>query len=155
MYASTDEPFRCFLESPDNRLLQRLSKVSPPLFKIEPVHSYRDFGYTTRYEGPYDFHTEEELPALLAKIKTISTSAGPVTKPNDLPEDAAGGLHHAIQLSWGSPVRLCTLIADMPCHGREYHSLNDNYPDGCPSGKDPSKLLDELQVRPEVEVCSF
>lgn len=64
----------------------------------------------------------------------------------DVPEDVAGGLQHATQLSWKSPIRLCMLIADAPCHGSMYHSCRDNYPTGCPKGLDPSKLLYTLQV---------
>ena len=66
----------------------------------------------------------------------------------DFPEDVAGGLHLATGLDWRSSIRLCILIADAPCHGREYHGgIGDNYPGGCPKGKDPTKLLYQLQVR--------
>ena len=65
----------------------------------------------------------------------------------DVPEDIAGGLKHATELSWRSPVRLCILIGDAPCHGSQYHSFRDNYPGGCPKGLDPSELLYTLMVR--------
>lgn len=64
-----------------------------------------------------------------------------------MPEDVAGGLKRAIDLSWRSPVRLCILIADAPCHGSIYHTSRDNYPNGCPKNLDPAKLLYSLQVR--------
>lgn len=63
-----------------------------------------------------------------------------------MPEDVAGGLKRAIELSWKSPIRLCILIADAPCHGSIYHGCRDNYPSGCPKQLDPSKLLYTLQV---------
>ena len=67
---------------------------------------------------------------------------------DDFAEDIAGGLHLATELDWRSNVRLSILIADAPCHGREYNSvIRDNYPQGCPKGRDPSKLVYQLQVR--------
>ena len=65
----------------------------------------------------------------------------------DFPEDIAGGLKLATELSWRSSIRLCILIADAPCHGSMYHSgIGDNYPSGCPKGHNPSKLIYNLQV---------
>lgn len=37
---------------------------------------YRDFGDRKRYEGPYDFHTEDELPDLMEKLKDIRADGG-------------------------------------------------------------------------------
>eukprot|EP00752_Nemacystus_decipiens_P005758 g5207.t1 len=101
---------------------------------------YRDFGDKVQYEGPYDFHTEADMPKLLSKLKHIRAKGG-----HDVPEDVAGGLKRAIEVSWKSPIRLCILIADAPCHGSIYHNYRDNYPAGCPKKLDPSKLLYTLQ----------
>lgn len=65
----------------------------------------------------------------------------------DSAEDIAGGLKLATELKWKGDIRLCILLADAPCHGIAYHTgVWDRYPDGCPEGKDPCKLLYELQV---------
>lgn len=45
------------------------------------VGSYRDYGgcgqvKSNQYEGPYDFHSEEELPELEAKLKKITAGGG-------------------------------------------------------------------------------
>ncbi|CAN0020887.1 unnamed protein product [Scytosiphon promiscuus] len=102
---------------------------------------YRDFGDKRQYEGPIDFHKEDELPKLLAKLKKIKAYGG-----NDIPEDLAGGLHLATGLDWRGDTRLCILIADAPCHGSDYHrGIVDNYPKGCPKGRQPSRLLFTLQ----------
>ncbi|CAM9481056.1 unnamed protein product [Pylaiella littoralis] len=102
---------------------------------------YRDFGDRVQYER-FDFHTEEEVPKLLAKLQTIEAYGG-----QDVPEDVAGGLKLATGLKWRGEIRLCILIADAPPHGRVYHhrGMEDRYPNGCPRGHDPSKLLYELQ----------
>lgn len=66
---------------------------------------------------------------------------------DDFAEDVAGGLQLATKLDWKSNVRLCILIADAPCHGRKYNSvIRDNYPKGCPKGRNPDKLVYQLQV---------
>ncbi|CAN0134278.1 unnamed protein product, partial [Laminaria digitata] len=102
---------------------------------------YRDFGDKKRFEGPFDFCGEDGLPQLLAKLRKIRAYGG-----DDIPEDVAGGLKHATELSWKSPIRLCILIADAPCHGRMYHAgIRDRYPNGCPDELDPSKLMYTLQ----------
>ncbi|CBJ25694.1 ATP-binding region, ATPase-like [Ectocarpus siliculosus] len=101
---------------------------------------YRDFeGHDNQYEGPYDFHSEEQLPQLEAKLKKISAGGG-----CGYVADVAGGLKHATTLSWSSPVRLCILFADAPCHGKMYHDVPDQYPKGCPKGVDPSNMIYQL-----------
>ncbi|CAM9134455.1 unnamed protein product [Ectocarpus sp. 6 AP-2014] len=101
---------------------------------------YRDFGDSVRYEL-FDFHKEKELPELLAKLNKIKAYGG-----DDFPEDVAGGLKLATELDWRGTIRLCILIADAPCHGSIYHAgVGDRYPNGCPKGNDPSKLLYKLQ----------
>lgn len=59
--------------------------------------------------------------------------------------DVAGGLKHATELSWSSPVRLCILFADAPCHGRKYHNVHDAHPEGCPLKVDPTEMIYKLQ----------
>ncbi|CAM9133762.1 unnamed protein product [Ectocarpus sp. 6 AP-2014] len=101
---------------------------------------YRDFGDKVQYES-FDFHEEKELPKLLAALNKIMAYGG-----KDFPEDLAGGLKLATELDWRGNIRLCILLADAPCHGSIYHiGVGDRYPNGCPKGNDPSKLLYELQ----------
>ncbi|CAB1113047.1 unnamed protein product [Ectocarpus sp. CCAP 1310/34] len=101
---------------------------------------YRDFGDKVQYET-FDFHKEHDLPKLRAKLNKIKAYGGA-----DFPEDVAGGLKLATELDWRGTIRLCILLADAPCHGSMYHiGIGDRYPNGCPKGNDPSKLLYELQ----------
>ena len=41
-----------------------------------PIHRYRDFGDKKRFEGPFDFCREDELPGLLAKLRKIRAYGG-------------------------------------------------------------------------------
>ena len=81
---------------------------------------------------------QQEPPAYLTRVFQLSGS-GYVA-------DVAGGLKHATELSWRSPVRLCILFANAPCHGTIYHDFPDAYPKGCPAGVDPARMICNLQV---------
>jgi hypothetical protein len=63
----------------------------------------------------------------------------------DSAEDMVGGLLKARDLSWSAATRVLILIADAPCHGRQYHSLDDVFPTGDPSGITPESLLLEFK----------
>ena len=63
---------------------------------------------------------------------------------DDAAENMAGALNELGKLSWPketSPdiTRKVMIIADAPCHGRDYHGIevSDNFPGGCPFGFDP------------------
>ncbi len=47
-------------------------------------------------------------------------------------EDMAGGLNIAFNFEWSAKSRFAILIADVPCHGKKYHGLEDfdTFPDG-------------------------
>lgn len=47
--------------------------------------SYRDYdGWVKQYEGPYDFHSEEELPELEKKLRDIKAGGGTHCSPGGL-----------------------------------------------------------------------
>ena len=47
-------------------------------------------------------------------------------------EDMAGGLNFALNFDWTGKSRFAILIADVPCHGVQYHGIEnfDKYPEG-------------------------
>lgn len=52
----------------------------PHIYRFVGRHrrdSYRDYdGFVNQYEGPYDFHSEEELPELEKKLRDIKAGGG-------------------------------------------------------------------------------
>ena len=65
----------------------------------------------------------------------------------DVPEAVVDGLYAAAyNISWNANTeKMLYLIADAPAHGRKYHKLVDNYPDGCPCGKNEEEVLTFLR----------
>ena len=49
----------------------------------------------------------------------------------DCPEDVNGGFQKALfELEWQGQARMIVHIADAPCHGKEFHTTGDTYPNG-------------------------
>ena len=79
---------------------------------------YRDYFDAERFVL-VDFTTD--VGKFRADIAHVSAVGG-----GDIPEDMAGGLWQASQLSWRARTRSLIVIADAPCHGREYHSFDED-----------------------------
>lgn len=56
----------------------------------------------------------------------------------------AGAIKEAKKLTWKTPTKIAFIIADAPCHGKEFHTFRDSYPDGTP-GIDIIEELTRLQ----------
>lgn len=119
---------------------------SPPAPRFAPHNPCLFFSLHLELAARFcrSFYTRSRTH-LLTRWFTHSCALPP--SGQDIPEDVAGGLHLATGLDWRGDIRLCILIADAPCHGSAYHRwIADNYPKGCPKGRDPCKLLYTLQV---------
>lgn len=66
------------------------------------------------------------------------------TGGGDTPEDILGALLKVSEQGWSSSVRVLVHIADAPCHGKQYHSCDDSYPQGDPNGLTPEFVLGKL-----------
>jgi len=107
---------------------------------------YRDLEYKQRFDV-LDFVTSlHAFENFVSKIEAVTGEKGR-QGPRDTPEDMAGGIQIANnQLSWSQPTKIVFLIADSPCHGVEFHSLeDDNHPRGTP-GIDILKEVRALQT---------
>jgi len=105
----------------------------------------------------YRDHTDSEKLVLFPfdneaeKLKTFLTSVK-AFGGGDSPEDVAGGLNAALAFKWEAATKLIFLIADAPCHGKQWHSVDDSYPDGDPNGLDPEQLVFELRKK-EIDIA--
>ena len=68
---------------------------------------------------------------------------------DDIAEDIAGGFELCLKQSWKANAKIAFLITDSPCHGREYHELDeeqneDKYLDEKPNGKKMGDIISEF-----------
>jgi len=103
-----------------------------PIFRLAFV-GYRDFGDEKQLEVK---NFTEDSVAMQNFITGLEATGG-----NDTPEDVAGAFNEANKLSWKYDVRLVIHFGDAPCHGKRYHTCDDNYPDGDKFGRVPEELL--------------
>ena len=68
---------------------------------------------------------------------------------DDIAEDIAGAFELCLKQSWKANTKIAFLITDSPCHGREYHELDeeqneDKYLDEKPNGKKMGDIISEF-----------
>ena len=107
------------------------------IFDKELGDEYIDYDFTTNYEK------------LKNKIAEIEPDGG-----IDIPEDIPGAFQLAFEKigkTWKGNTKIAILITDSPCHGIEFHNLNQNneeqrdeYPNGDPEGRDIKKMIKDF-----------
>merc|ERR1712135_21145 len=71
------------------------------------------------------------------------TSSQRASGGGDTPEDVQGGLYQALQLNWlENSIKVAYFCADAPCHGKQYHTCADDFPEGSPFGE--THILENL-----------
>ena len=114
-------------------------KQDPPNLRVAFV-GYRDHCDGNDRLVSYDFFPVKEAGAIEAFKKFLDTVAA--KGGGDDPEDVTGGMNLALTgIRWKASTRLIVHFADAPCHGKMYHSVDDDYPAGCPNGLVPEDLL--------------
>ena len=104
------------------------------IFDKELGDEYLDYDFTLNYEK------------LNNKIEEIEPDGG-----IDIPEDIPGAFELAlakINKTWTGNNKFAILITDSPCHGVDFHNLNqkndeqkDEYPEGDPDGKNIREMI--------------
>ena len=91
---------------------------------------YRDFideKEVRKYDNIEFTENLEEFNNFLSKL---DCSGG-----GDEPEDVVGALQQGLNMIWESNAKYAVLVADAPCHGKNYHNITyDKFPNGDPSG---------------------
>lgn len=97
---------------------------------------YRDFGDSKQHEYVGLTENVEEVQTLLDSLQA--------TGGRYPPKDITGALEICAGLEWNSGSRFLIHITDAPCHGKSYHNLIDNYPEGDPNHRVPEELVRKL-----------
>ena len=91
---------------------------------------YRDYfdkDEIRKYDNQIFTENLEEFNLFLNKLDC--------TGGGDEPEDVVGALQQALNMNWESNAKYAILVADAPCHGKQYHNISyDKFPDGDPTG---------------------
>ena len=91
---------------------------------------YRDYfdkDEIRKYDNQIFTENLEEFNSFLNKLDC--------TGGGDEPEDVVGALQQALNMNWESNAKYAILVADAPCHGKQYHNISyDKFPDGDPTG---------------------
>ena len=104
---------------------------------------YKDFSDLELGDEYTDIDFTSDIDELYNKIKDIEADGG-----DDIPEDVAGAFQLALKKNWGIGSKLAFLITDSPCHGTEYHDLdqkNKNYIDKFPEEDYKSDKTDMIE----------
>ena len=91
---------------------------------------FRDFVDGNKIFSVHDFTSD--IGAIKSFISNQQAIGG-----GDEPEDVVGAMQQVLRLSWyPESVRLVTIIADAPTHGKKYYTREiwDDYPEGSPAG---------------------
>ena len=83
---------------------------------------YRDYFYPAdqRYSVVPFTEDEGQFELVVRGVQAL------YCKGNDEPEDMLGGLDQALKLDWKGKTRIIILVADAPCHGKEFHNLEES-----------------------------
>ncbi|CAE7572786.1 vwkA [Symbiodinium natans] len=107
-----------------HHMVRRLKSAYPKLKLRVGFLGYRDVRDARQFEV-LDF--TDDVEAFARRVANVFARGGA-----DDAEDVAGALRKAVGFGWRRHVRVLFHIADMPCHGREYHGdqVTDNHPSG-------------------------
>lgn len=132
------EPYLTFAKEKIITVINKIMEDSTVMVNLGFV-GYRDDLNKEDRGGEYVI-----CPELTRDIELVKNllSLAEVGGGNDICEDMAGGLYYALQYKWKSRSKFAMLIADAPCHGVQYHGLNDD--SDFHKGGDPRYKIDEL-----------
>lgn len=131
---SSMSPYIESVKTSIKEIVHEVSRTNGNLKIRLAVVAYRDIADTERFEVLDFVDSIGTFEAFVGYLKAVGGA--------DTPEDMAGGIQKANSLSWFNPTRIAFLIADCPCHGREFHHYDDTYPSGTPG----INIINELRI---------
>jgi von Willebrand factor type A domain len=119
-------PHIASVKSSIRSIVAKIKKTNPDLTLRLAAVAYRDLSDGKERSESLGF--VPSVGEFEEFLQTVKAKGG-----GDEPEDMALGIQIANGLAWKNRTRVVFVIADAPCHGREFHNLEDNYPSGTPS----------------------
>ena len=113
-----------------NNIIEEITDNNPGAKIRMSFVGYRDFldeGEQRKYDNQEFTENLNEFNIFLSKL---DCSGGA-----DEPEDIVGAMRQALNMDWMSNAKYAVLVADAPCHGKEYHNISyDRFSNGDPDG---------------------
>lgn len=120
------------------KIIQEIKNNCPLASVYLGFIGYKDFSDLELGDEYTDIDLTNDYDSVYNQIKDIQEDGG-----DDVPEDVAGAFQMGLDKSWGNGAKIAFLITDSPCHGTEYHDLDqnnklmkDNYPKGNYEGEE-------------------
>ena len=122
---SSMDKYLKILKDEFKKIIEEIKKECPLSLIYIGFIGYKDFRDLELGDEYTDIDLTLDYENLHEQIKSIEVDGG-----GDIPEDVAGAFKLALNKNWSNGIKLAFLITDSPCHGKDYHDLEDDYPDG-------------------------
>lgn len=130
-----------YLENAKQTVISIVESIKEKNNKVMDI-KYGFIGYRDFSDKDYvDIDLTEDYESVSQRINDVNADGG-----DDVPEDVAGGFTMALKKNWVSKARYAILVADAPCHGRQYHEseMEDNYPEKDPENYNMYEIVKEM-----------
>ena len=127
-------------------MLENIRKECPEALLYVGFIGYKDLNDLELGDDYINVDLTTDYEKINEIINNIEPDGG-----GDIPEDIAGAFELSLKKSWKANTKITFLITDSPCHGKEYHDLDQNqkeetdkYIDENPNGKKIKDLITEI-----------
>ena len=127
-------------------MLENIRKECPEALLYVGFIGYKDLNDLELGDDYINVDLTTDYEKINEIINNIEPDGG-----GDIPEDIAGAFELSLKKSWKANTKITFLITDSPCHGREYHDLDQNqkeetdkYIDENPNGKKIKDVITDI-----------
>jgi hypothetical protein len=132
-----------YLKNDIDPIIQTIHNKFPSFTVKISFVGYRDYDETPQYEVLKFTQNTKVFSKFLDSISAVGGG--------DVAEDIFTGLDQCSKLDWSGDLRIAMLIADAPCHGREFHDMGHGadsyYLKPHKYGFTTEKLFNELKMK--------
>ena len=152
---SSMENYLSNLKNQFNKMINKISEESPEALLYIGFIGYKDLKDVELGDDYIEIDFTINNQKIKDEINKIEPEGG-----NDIPEDVAGAFTLALDKSWKGNTCIAILITDSPCHGKEFHELDqrnekqkDDYIDGVSEQKSIENLIHDFKKKNISLIC--
>ena len=143
---SSMEQYLSNLKYQFNEMIKNINNKCPEPIIYVGLIGYKDIKDKELGDDYIDIDFTVDYDVITRQIDDFEPDGG-----NDIPEDIVGAFELSLEKNWSGEVKVAFLITDSPCHGKEYHNLDqnqedekDDYINGDPNGKNIEDMIDQF-----------